>query len=74
MREIVNDGAWPPIMTWLDSLQGGHFSIPFGSRPPVRRFPDGSLAVDTPTGVEECRVGDTLGFDVDRGFLVMPRA
>lgn len=64
MSEIVNDGTWPPIMRWLDSLaHEGVFRIPFGTRPPIRRCPDGTLTVDTKDGTRECKVGERVAWD-----------
>lgn len=55
---IQNMGEWAPIMAWLDEVGGGHFTIPFGTQPPVQREPDGTLKVYTLHGWTKASVGD----------------
>jgi hypothetical protein len=48
VEAVKNDGTWPPIIAWLDSI--GRSTIPFGSTPPVIRDADGTLTVRTVDG------------------------
>lgn len=57
---VQNDGEWSTIISWLDSLADGKLLIPFGTRPPVTRNPDGTLNIETLEGVVRCDVGDYL--------------
>lgn len=68
-REVRNDGTWPPIMAWLDSLKpAGHLAIPFGSAPVVTRNQDGTLNVarSDGEGYDIAAVGDYLTVEGDR--------
>jgi hypothetical protein len=57
IEAVRNDGTWPTILAWLDSVGYG---VPFLGKPAVTRNQDGSLNIATLEGVMRCDVGDWL--------------
>ena len=58
IEAMRNDGTWPPVIDWLDTLAGGEIHIPFGHRPAITRNADGSLNIETLEGAMRANVGD----------------
>jgi hypothetical protein len=65
---VLNDGDWPPIIAWLESLTDGPFAIPFGTVPKITRNKDGTLNIKTLEGTMLCGVGDWLICGVQHEF------
>ena len=63
---IQNEGDWEKIVSWLNELAGGQYVVPFGTKPPIRRKPDGTLLVDGRDSTERVPVGDWVIF---RGII-----
>lgn len=65
---VRNDGAWAPIMEWLDAVTDGVIpgirnpdgSLNIGGHPPITRNEDGSLNIHTLEGTMRADVGDWL--------------
>jgi hypothetical protein len=65
---ICNDGTWPPVLTWLNSMR---YQVPFGGRPAIIRNPDGTLNVLTASGGElTAGIGDWVIREPGGGFSV----
>jgi hypothetical protein len=59
---LQNDGTWPRVAEWLESLASGPFRLPVGDHSPIAgRAADGALILFDPTtgtAVDECPIGD----------------
>jgi hypothetical protein len=54
---VRNDGAWAPIIQWLDSVG---YILPFLGQPSIQRDADGTLRILTPEGTMRADVGDWI--------------
>lgn len=60
IEAIRNDGAWPPIVAWLEAIGIGGMAFQPGETPPITGAGNGVLHIHTLEGTMRAEQGDWI--------------